>query len=311
MLATGVALGVGALSKLTAGLLGLSVLLALVVSNDGRRLLRTPWPWIGAVLSFAIASPFLAWNAARGWPSFGFQAHHVLRGGGFSPLRLLASIGAQLAYVSPVVLVASSIAAYRALAEKDAFTKALAFAALPVAVFFTAAAALTPGALPHWPGPGWLSATLLLSIEGAPFVKAAVRSGLALVALVVVLIGMPWPPRLDPLRELRGWREVATIARMKAGEGPIAATHWIALGELSWYDRREAAYAGDRPCAASLWSDSVPAKGALVVSVDRLGPNEKELESRLGPLVFDGQLSVERQGAVVRTARYYRPVTPP
>src|SRR5512140_1346044 len=63
MLAAGAFLGLGALSKLTAGLLGVAVLAALLATRDGRRLLRGPWPWLGAALAAAGTSPMLLWNA--------------------------------------------------------------------------------------------------------------------------------------------------------------------------------------------------------------------------------------------------------
>ncbi len=203
-LLAGAFLGLGALSKLTAGLLGVALLAALVATRDGRRLLATPWPWLGAALAAALASPMLLWNVAHGWPSFTFQASHGLSGRGFSAARLLASLGGQLAYVSPVLLVLSAVAAWRALLERrDALQAALAFSALPVAAFFTAAAAFTPNALPHWPAPGWLSALLALCLTGAVGTRGwrwALRIGLGEIAVgltvLAVLLAVPLPPSI-------------------------------------------------------------------------------------------------------------------
>jgi 4-amino-4-deoxy-L-arabinose transferase-like glycosyltransferase len=314
MLTAGLFLGLGALSKLTAGLLGIALLAALLATADGRELLRGPWPWLGALLALAAASPMLLWNAAHGWPSFAFQASHGMRGRGFSAARLAASIGGQLAYVSPLLLALAAAAAWRALrARRDAVEAALAFSALPVIGFFTAAAAFTPGALPHWPGPGWISASILLAAAGSRWLRAAVWSGLAIAgALVAVLASLaavqpPLPKAV--LEELPlGWRAGAAAARAAAGDARLAATHWIALGRLGWYDRRSPAYLGDRPSGPTYYDPAPLARGEplLIVTVDGLGPQRGGLEERMGPLEPAGEAEARHGDRVVRRFRFWR-----
>lgn len=325
-LLAGAFLGLGALSKLTGGLLAVAVLAALVATRDGRRLLATPWPWLGACLAAALASPMLLWNASHGWPTFTFQARHGLSGGGFSLVRLLASLGGQLGYVSPVLLALSAVAAWRALlSRRDALHVALAFSALPVAAFFTLSAAFTPGALPHWPGPGWLSAMILLCLSSAVGTRGwrwALRVGFGELAVglaaLAILTVVPTPPSIrllgrevpvehGPLDDLLGWREGAAAARAVAGDSRLAVAHWIALGQLGWYDRRSPAYVGERVTGPSLYDPDPLAAGAplLVVTVDRLGPQRQALERRLGPLQPAGEY-VARQGErVVRVYRFW------
>lgn len=315
MLAAGAFLGLGALSKLSAGLLGVAALAALVATADGRRLLRGPWPWLGALLAAAMAAPMLRWNAAHGWPSFVFQASHGLRGRSFSAARLAGSLGAQLGYVSPVLLCLAAAAAWRALrARRDGLEAALAFSALPVVAFFTAAAAFTPNALPHWPGPGWLSASLLLGLAaagGGRWLRAAVWVGLAeigaLLLALALLLGAPLPWPTTPLDELRGWREGAEAARAVAGPARLGATHWIALGELGWFDRRSPAYLGDRLSGPSFYDPDPLAAGEpiLVVTVDGLGPQRERLEERMGPLAPAGEAEARQGARLVRRYRFW------
>jgi 4-amino-4-deoxy-L-arabinose transferase-like glycosyltransferase len=326
MVAAGAFLGLGALSKLTAGLLGVAVLAALVTTPDGRRLLRGPWPWLGAALAAAGASPMLLWNAAHGWPSFTFQAAHGLAGRGFSAARLAASIGGQLGYVSPVLLVLAAAAAWRPLLRpRDAAGAALAFSALPVIGFFTAAAAMTPGALPHWPAPGWLSATLLLGTGldlGARRLRVAVAVGLGELALAVAVVGVlfavPVPDHLDlfgrrvavtagPFDDFLGWQEGARAARRVAGEARLAVTHWIAVGQLGWADGRSPAYLGDRPSGPTFYDPAPLAAGAplLVVTIDGLGPQRDHLEQRLGPLEPAGETEARQGERLVRRYRFW------
>jgi 4-amino-4-deoxy-L-arabinose transferase-like glycosyltransferase len=306
-LAAGAFLGIGALSKLTAGLLGVSVLAALVATRDGRRALAGPWPWAGAAVALAVASPMLAWNAAHGWPSVTFQAAHGTRGGAFSVVRLLGAIGAQAAYVSPVILVLAALAAARALRARAPATFVLACSALPVVVFFTVAAAFTPGALPHWPAPGWLSATVLLAVAGTPLLRPALTVGFTLIAALLVLVLAPFPLPGGPLDELHGWREGAAAARAAAGGARLAVTHWIALGQLGWYDGASPAYLGDRRSGPSLYDPDPLAAGAplLVVTVEGLGPGAPALAARIGPLRPAGEATATERGRVIRRYRFW------
>ncbi len=310
LLAAGAFLGLGLLSKLTAGLLGVAVLLALLSAARGRALLATPWPWAGVLMAAAVASPMLWWNAAHGWPSLAFQAEHGLRGGGLSPLRLTASVGAQAAYVSPLLLLAAAGAGWRALrgAPED---RALAFSALPVAAFFTAAAAFTPGALPHWPAPGWLSATLLLAVAGSRWLRPALLSGAVLSALLLLALALPLPR--GPLDELRGWREGAAAARLAAAGRPLATTHWMALGHLGWAGGTPLDYLGARRSGPTYYApDPVAARQPLlVVVVQGLGEDRAALEARLGPLEPAGQAEALRGGRLLRRYLFYRwPASP-
>jgi hypothetical protein len=237
-----------------------------------------------------------------------FQAAHGARGGAFSPLRLLGAIGAQAAYVSPVVLVLAALAAARALkAPRDPVLAALAFSALPVVVFFTAAAAFTPGALPHWPAPGWLSATMLLAVAGTRHLRPALAVGFAAIAAVLVLVLAPLPLPGGPLDELRGWREGATAARAAAGDARLAVTHWIALGQLGWYDGASPAYLGDRRSGPSFYDPDPLAAGKplLVVTVDGLGPGPAAVAARLGPIRPAGEAVATERGRVIRRYRFW------
>lgn len=308
-LAAGAFLGLAALSKLTAGLLGVAILAALVATRDGRRALSGPWPWAALLVATAVAAPMLLWNAARGWPSLAFQAAHGARGGGFAPLRLLGSLGAQAGYVSPLLLALAALAAWRALrARADAPGTALAFSALPVVALFTAAAAFTPGALPHWPAPGWLSASILLAVAGVRRLRPALVVGFASSALVLAAIAVPLPLERQPLDELRGWGEAAAAARATAGTARLAVTHWIALGQLGWYDRASPVYLGDRPSGPTLYDPDPLARREplLLVLVEGLGPSRERLEARLGPLEPAGAFVARSGGREIRRYRFYR-----
>jgi 4-amino-4-deoxy-L-arabinose transferase-like glycosyltransferase len=312
LVATGAFLGVAALSKLTAGLLGIALFLALALSRDGRRLLATPWPWAGAALALLIASPMIAWNAARDWPSLRFQAHHGMRGGDFSLVRLARSIGQQAGYVSPLVLALAAAAAARAFTRRDGARLALALSGLPVVLFFTASASFTPRALPHWPAPGWLSAAILLAAapvatSGARVFRAAVGLGFAVTGLLLALLALPLPGA-SALDELRGWREGVEAARAAAGGARLATTHWIPYGQLGFHAGESLAYVSDRPSGPTFYDGGPAPRGValLIVAVDGLGPARWRLEWIAGPLEPAGSYTVRRDGVALRTYRFYR-----
>ncbi len=301
-LLAGLFLGVAALSKLTAGALAVAVLVGLASTPAGRAALRTPWPWLGAGLALAVASPFLAWNAAHGWASVAFQAGHGLGGRSFSLARLAASLGGQAAYVSPVIAAVCLVPAARALRAANPAERAVAAAGLPVVAFFTLAAALGPGALPHWPAPGWLSAVLLAAVAGRHLLRAAIATGLGLQVAAILLALAPVSLERDPRDEVRGWREGAAAAEVAAGGRTLAATHWIALGQLGWYATGPVVYVGERPCAATLYDADPRGEGRplLVVQVEGLGPDRAALERRLGRLAEAGSFEVRERGRLVR-----------
>ncbi len=74
-LAFGVAMGLGLLTKFSILFIGLSILLAILVTTL-RRALATPWPWIAAAIAFALGSPSIAGQINLGFPVAG-QMHQL------------------------------------------------------------------------------------------------------------------------------------------------------------------------------------------------------------------------------------------
>src|SRR5690242_14833086 len=61
-LAVGLAVGIALLSKYTALFFGPAILIWLVSVPKMRKWLISPWPYLGAVVAFAIFSPVILWN---------------------------------------------------------------------------------------------------------------------------------------------------------------------------------------------------------------------------------------------------------
>ncbi|MGP8121738.1 MAG: glycosyltransferase family 39 protein [Xanthobacteraceae bacterium] len=69
-LGVGLAVGLALLSKYTALLFGVAILAWLLAVPQLRRWLRSPWPYLGGIVAFALFAPVIAWNADHQWVSF-------------------------------------------------------------------------------------------------------------------------------------------------------------------------------------------------------------------------------------------------
>ncbi len=247
----GAALGAAGLAKYQAALAGIGVLLFLLSTREGRQLLRHPAPWLGAATAIAVTSPVLIWNAMNDWASFRFQGARAAADGGFHPLRVLESLGAQAGIILPWIwapLLFEMVKALRRGPRADAVARSTWFFAcmtvVPVSAFLVIAA-WSPKGLPHWPAIGYLFAFPLLGLatahELAHGKRALVRNWLAfsaVVLLLVVPIGVSqassgWMLRTipaaaavkDPTLEALPWNAVRTFVVRRAGQrAAFAAT---------------------------------------------------------------------------------------
>jgi 4-amino-4-deoxy-L-arabinose transferase-like glycosyltransferase len=82
------------------------IAIGVLVSSAHRQVLRTRWPWFGAVIAAVIWAPNLVWEAANGWPQLAMAA--ALRSENNSAGDYAAALPVQLAYVgllvAPVVI---------------------------------------------------------------------------------------------------------------------------------------------------------------------------------------------------------------
>ena len=93
LLWAGLAVGLGVLNKLQVGVLAAALLVGLA-GYGPRRLLRTPWLAVGAMVGAVCAAPYLVWQALNGWPQLDMAraiAGDGDQGGrlGFLPFQLL------------------------------------------------------------------------------------------------------------------------------------------------------------------------------------------------------------------------------
>src|SRR6185312_4811357 len=68
-----VALGLATLCKYNGAVIGLGFLAALLIRKDLRDTLRTPHPWLAALLAIAMQAPVIYWNLTEGLASFRYH----------------------------------------------------------------------------------------------------------------------------------------------------------------------------------------------------------------------------------------------
>src|SRR6201986_683195 len=104
-LAVGVAVGCALLSKYTALFFGAAILIWLVVVPQQRRWLLSPWPYLGAVVAFALFAPVVVWNADHQWVSFLKQISGRVRMEDFRPVFIGELVPTQIAFATPFVFI--------------------------------------------------------------------------------------------------------------------------------------------------------------------------------------------------------------
>ena len=257
-LLAGLLSGLALLTKYHGAFVLAGVFVFLLTQRASRNHLASPWPWLAAGLAVILFLPVVAWNADHDWVGLFFQSRRITKSTNLDPLRVIASIGEQAAYLSPWLFVPLAWIWIRALRHGPANAKAwfLALLASGPIVFFTAANLLSRG-LPHWPMPGWLFVLPLLGAELArledarpALVRNAAASAFAILALALAVFSTEassgWltqhlPARwadADPTLDLLDWTELETeLSRRHLMQGDMAAiagTRWFEAGKLNY-----------------------------------------------------------------------------
>lgn len=235
----GTAAGIGALAKSTMALLPLAVFLWLLLTPSRRTQLRTPYPWIAALIALLLVSPILVWNAGHDWVMFRHDEGHV--GEAEPGLRYLGEfIASQWLLLSPVIAIIGVVLLHRPPRERgQAFVW---WVCLGVLGFFVIKAALGK-VQPNWAAPAYLGLLALLAghlSSASKTMQNWARGGVALsVALCLLVFFAPLlglDGRRDPLKELKGWNEPIQALAGEAGETDFLLTDRYRLAsELAFY----------------------------------------------------------------------------
>ena len=276
-LVLGLCLGLAGLSKYTAVLLALGVLIALLLAH-GPRVLAGPGPWVASVLALLLVTPVVAWNAAHDWISFTYQIGHGAGSGAgeWKARRVLSYAVVQVLAYGPL-LAAGALAWWQRTQGPAASPGGsedrrppltplalCACFALPPLVLFAALSGRGT-TLPHWSNPAWVAlipaAALGCHILWSRW-RRAVGFGLGVQALSCLAVaalmlrggvgaetgeqatraaglGRDSAP-LNPVADLYGWDLAARRARELAearGLKTLAVMNWSLASRIAWYAR--------------------------------------------------------------------------
>lgn len=253
-LTLGLLLGLAGLSKYTAVLPALAVIVTLLAGR-GLRILLTPGPWLALMVALLLISPVLIWNAQNEWISFVYQLKHG-SGGAWHARRLAAFVGIQLVAYGPLLVFGAYLATREVIQTKQwRLAPLLLFFFIPFLV--TGLMSGGGGSLPHWTAPAWLAVTPFAALALAQrwasgrralllaFMRAQVV--ICLVAFAALFfIGIPGLSadhplvRKNPLADLWGWDEAGLKARELARThhlSSLSVRNWTLGSRLAWYAR--------------------------------------------------------------------------
>ncbi len=259
---TGLWMGLGFLSKYTALLQVVCLALVFALQPETRRHLRRPGPWLALGVLAVCTLPVLVWNARHGW----ITVTHLGERAGldtawrFTPKYLLEFTGAVVGLLNPVFFGGVLWAMVGLWRQRRTQRLGLYLLLMGVPV-------LLGHGLYTWRArvhPNWI-ATAVVPLFAATALWAHARAragcrgvpralgwGVGLGLLLVVplhetrwvarLTGQPLPPRVDPLRRVRGWTETARVVeaerqKLLAEGRPVflIGNHYGITGLLSFY----------------------------------------------------------------------------
>lgn len=221
-------IGLAALSKYQAAPYCVGVLAFVLSIKERRRELATPGPYLAGLLTLAILSPVIVWNAQHHWASFAFQGG---RGEprGFHPLGPVEALAGQMAILLPWVfipLAAAAVSAWRG-GRADKRRWFCLMLALPAIVLFSLSPLVGPRTLPHWSMPGWLFLFPLLG-RGLSLARLDGRGWprtWAIASLVVLLV----VGALGLQEAATGWMGAAFPKLFKKGDPTAETIEWSDL----------------------------------------------------------------------------------
>ncbi|MGH6741938.1 MAG: glycosyltransferase family 39 protein [Bradyrhizobium sp.] len=261
-LAAGLFGGLSLLSKFTVVLMLPAVVAFMLVPDWRFRQLRSPYPWLAALIALLLFSPVLIWNYQHDWASFRFQAVRATAVHEFSLRTVGDYIGLQWGLVGfvlfPVVLSGLGFAAWRGYRNREPVAILLSTAVIvPFLYFFLksltlrvgdtwpmfmwpagfAAAAINIAMLPRENFPAWMVRSTIV------WANTAVVTGIAMVVLVFLYyVAAPWNfiGRADPIGGEAGFEAVVArveVELQKTGATWIATTDYRTYAMLRWFLR--------------------------------------------------------------------------
>src|SRR5256885_6810842 len=207
----GLVFGIGLETKYTVIGLGVAMLIGLLVTRQ-RRLLASPWPWLGHGLAVLLLLPNIAWQVGHNWDSVAYTLQH--RGNTDGPILYWVQ---QVLLVGPQ-LVPLGVMGVVWLWRQDKFRAAAATVIAVELLFFAA------GGKAYYPAPIYpliyaAGAIWLVGAIRRPWLRRGAAVGAVAVTLILLPLGLPvlsaqdmanswiWKVRKD-FADMYGWPEL-------------------------------------------------------------------------------------------------------
>ena len=279
---TGLWMGLGFLSKYTALFQWLCWITFFALWRPAREHLRRPGPYLALLINLACAVPVVVWNAQHHWITVSHVAYDASIGAAWHPTlsHLFDFLGKECVLLNPVFFIAAAWAAVafwrrRARDPRMVYLFSMGAPLFLVYLLYT----LHSGVLPNWIAPSVLPLFCLMAIFwdtrwrlGLSLGKFWLITGLAIGLPVVVLlhdtnlvqkiVGVPLPPKPDPLTRVRGYRRMAEIvdaarSRLLEEGKPVfvIGAHYGTTSLLNFYIPEARTNVQNRPLVYFLTSD--------------------------------------------------------
>jgi hypothetical protein len=193
-LTAGICVGLATLAKVTGGLLGIALLVALLLSAARRRTLA---PWAALLIAGVLVWPVLGWEAHHGWPMLRHRLVTTQAEAGLSLRNLGALVGGQILYLSPCFawgawLVLRDLWRRR---KQDEFSQVLWLATVVPGVPLVGLCLWSRVAEPHWLAPALLG----LGVHLGRSEVISARLGRWALATGALITGLAWTAAKTPL----------------------------------------------------------------------------------------------------------------
>lgn len=235
----GIAIGVGALAKLSILLLPAFTGLLVLLCPHLRPHLTSRQPWLGMLLMLLCMSPMLLWNINHDWVLFRHELNHIRRDA-LSWVRPLEFLVGQILALSPLVVIVT-VAVLRRVPGHTGERFLWLFGLTGLAFF--SYKSYGSSVLLNWPAPVYVAFIVLLS-GYIPHLGTVQRKlfyggiGISIVMLTVALNvrEITGDMTRDPLIKLRYWRASIEQVAGKAGQVQFLLTDTYPLAsELAFY----------------------------------------------------------------------------
>ena len=273
-LATGIAAGLGLMSKYTMGMLAIGLLVYLLLDRQQRRLLINPGLWLGAATAALVWLPNLYWNAEHGFIAFRHTAEiSQLDRDLFHLDKLAEFLLPQLLIFGPVFFFVLLMLLFRPAKREGSNDSLLLWTSVPALAIISLQALLAEANL-NWASPAYVGASLLVAafltrhswrwlIFGLVF-NSSLLVGAYHYHAIAGMMGVELSRNSTPYRKRLGWRELGEQVRPYRQQYPDAVLLSDSRGLLALMGY----YSGEWPPQVASWNPTGVIKSQYDLTVD-------------------------------------------